>query len=185
MEFFSSLHLVLGHPQQQQEISHPGALRSRCSASLPAGLSGKCLSQESANDNLNSFFFKILLSLHLSISGLSGGEPAQETSFSAHQASLIFWRRMCLSHSDDGFQAGPVHHALGRAQDVAAPPSVLRRGRGVDDTDQNTRTNRVLSAWLSVPSLCREERTTKCSARGGTGQGLGMSPGRRCHCTQI
>ena len=63
---------------------------------------------------------------------------------------------MCLSQSDDVFQAGPVHHALGRAQDAAAPPSVLRRGRGVDDTDQNTRTTRVLSAWLSVPSLCRE-----------------------------
>ena len=59
-----------------------------------------------------------------------------------------------VSNSDDEFTAGPVHHAVGKAHDGAAPPSVVRRGRIVDGMEQDQQ-----------------------EARGGPGQGLGMSPG--------
>ena len=51
-----------------------------------------------------------------------------------------------MSHSDEESPAGPVHHAVGKAHDGAAPPSALRRGGGVDDREKKSRTNRVLSA---------------------------------------
>ena len=95
-----------------------------------------------------------------------GGEDA---SFSP--ASLIFCREVALStpgqrlamysacldivsHSDEESPALPVHHAVGKAHNGAAPPSALGSGGCVDDREKNSRTNRVLSACRSVPSLC-------------------------------
>ena len=42
-----------------------------------------------------------------------------------------------VSNNDDEFTAGPDHHALVKAHDRAAPPSVVRRGRSVDDMEQD------------------------------------------------
>ena len=35
------------------------------------------------------------------------------------------------------FTAGPDHHAVGKVHDGAAPPSVVRKGRSVDDLEQD------------------------------------------------
>ena len=42
-----------------------------------------------------------------------------------------------VSNNDDVFTAGPDHHAVGKAHDGAAPPSVVRRGRSADDMEQD------------------------------------------------
>ena len=42
-----------------------------------------------------------------------------------------------VTDSEDEFTAGPVHHAVGKAHDGAAPPSVVRRGRSVDGMEQD------------------------------------------------
>ena len=42
-----------------------------------------------------------------------------------------------VSNNDDVFTAGPDHHAGGKAHDGAAPPSVVRRGRSVNDMEKD------------------------------------------------
>ena len=42
-----------------------------------------------------------------------------------------------VSNSDDVSTARPVNHAVGKAHDGAAPPSVVRRGRSVDGMEQD------------------------------------------------
>ena len=42
-----------------------------------------------------------------------------------------------VSNNDVVFTAGPDHHAVGKAHDGAAPPSVVRRGRSVHDMEKD------------------------------------------------
>ena len=47
-----------------------------------------------------------------------------------HSAGIVI-----VTNSEDEFIA--IHHAVGKAHDRAAPPSVVRRGRSVDGMEQD------------------------------------------------
>ena len=64
-----------------------------------------------------------------------------------------------VSNSEDEFTAGPVHHAVGKAHDGAAPPSVVRRGRSVDGREQDQQEFR--RAWPRTGYVTRLELEKK------------------------
>ena len=78
-----------------------------------------------------------------------------------------------VTNSEDEFTAGPVHPAVGKAHDGAAPPSVVRRGRSVDGMEQDQQE----ALCLVVCPQPMQGGLPSVNSRGGPGQGLGMSPG--------
>ena len=75
-----------------------------------------------------------------------------------------------VSNNDVVFTAGPDQHAVGKAHDGAAPPSVVRRGRSVNDMEKDQQEALCLVVCPQpmqggLPSVIQ-----LCSSRGGTGQ---------------